>query len=85
MPFNSGKFKPGRAKTGGRKKGTVNKSILARQHAIAESMQMLGLAPEAIDEITPLAVMRLVVTARLRAGVRTSAAAAPEISSRRFT
>jgi hypothetical protein len=81
VPFNSGKFKPGRAKTGGRKKGTVNKSILARQHAIAESMQMLGLAPEAIDEITPLAVMRLVVTARLRAGDHAGALLAAEAAA----
>jgi hypothetical protein len=40
-------FQKGRAKIGGRKKGSVNKSIFARQQAIAESMQTLGLAPEA--------------------------------------
>ena len=46
-------FQPGRAKTGGRRKGSVNKSILARQAAMAEWMRMIGLAPETIDVITP--------------------------------
>jgi hypothetical protein len=50
-------------------------------------MQTLGLAPEAIDAITPLAVMRLVMTARLRAGDHAGAllaaeAAAPYVHAR---
>src|SRR5215468_6944214 len=69
-------FQKGRAKTGGRKKGTVNKTILARQQAITESMQTLGLAPETIDEITPLATMKLVMVSRLRAGDHQGALAA---------
>lgn len=61
-------FKPGHAKVGGRRKGTPNKSILARRRAIVESMHTLGLQPEVIDAITLLAIMRLVMVARLRAG-----------------
>ena len=61
-------FKPGHEKVGGRRKGSVNKSVLSRQQAVADAMRTLGLAPEAIDEITPLATMHLVMTARLRAG-----------------
>jgi len=48
---------------------------------------MLGLAPEAIDAITPLAVMRLVMTARLKVGDHIGAflaaqAAAPYVHPR---
>jgi hypothetical protein len=59
MPYKPGQFQPGRAKTGGRRKGSVNKIILARRQAIVEAMQTLGLAPETIEAITPLAVTRL--------------------------
>jgi hypothetical protein len=74
-------FQKGRAKTGGRRKGSVNKSILARQEAIGESMRTLGLAPGAIDAMTPLAVMRLVMTARLRAGDHAGALLAAEAAA----
>ena len=71
-------FKPGHEKVGGRRKGSVNKSVLSRQQAVADAMRTLGLAPEAIDEITPLATMHLVMTARLRAGDDAAALIAAE-------
>ena len=74
-------FQKGRAKIGGRKKGSVNKSIFARQQAIAESMQTLGLAPESIDTIAPLSVMRLVMVSRLRAGDHAGALVAAEAAA----
>jgi hypothetical protein len=40
-------FKPGPEKIGSRR-GSVNKSILARQRAIVEAMQTVGLAPEVL-------------------------------------
>jgi hypothetical protein len=74
-------FKPGHEKVGGRRKGTANKSILARQQAIAESMQTLGLAPESIDAIAPLSVMRLVMVARLKPGDHIGALLAAEAAA----
>ena len=74
-------FKPGHEKVGGRRKGSVNKSVLSRQQAVADAMRTLGLAPEAIDEITPLATMHLVMTARLRAGDDAGALIAAEAAA----
>jgi len=81
MRYQPGQFKPGHAKLGGRRKGTVSKIVLARQQAIAESLRTLDLAPEAIDAIAPLAVMRLVMVARLRAGDQAGALLAAEAAA----
>jgi hypothetical protein len=61
-------FEPGHKKLGGRRRGGINNRTLARQQAVAESLEALGLSAAAIDTITPLAVMRLVMTVKLKAG-----------------
>jgi len=61
-------FQPGRAKTGGRQKGTRDKRIIAREQLIADSLKALGLNVEQIDALNAIACMKLVMHHRLKAG-----------------
>ena len=81
MPGPGRPFQKGHPKLGGCKKGLLTKHTLARQKAISESLEMLGLQPQAVDAIAPLAVMRMVMAARLKAGDHMGALAAAEAES----
>ena len=74
-------FEKGRAKTGGRQKGTPDKKDVAREQLTAHALQVAGLSPLEIDALTPLAVMRLVMTARWRAGDHAGALLAAEAAA----
>jgi hypothetical protein len=61
MTRNAGTFQPGLAKVGGRKKGTLDKKVVAQRRLVAHALKATGLTPEEIEALSPLAVMRLVM------------------------
>jgi hypothetical protein len=81
MARSGGTFQPGHAKVGGRKKGSIDQKILARQQLVEHSLKAIGLTPEEIEALTPLAVMRLVMAARLKAGDHAGALIAAEMAA----
>jgi hypothetical protein len=77
----------GCAKTGGRRKGSVNKATLLRQEALNEAYSRMGITPEQLAEISPLKAMLVCMHRALEqrdyAAVLTAAtAAAPYVHPR---
>jgi hypothetical protein len=65
-------FQPGHPRYGGKAAGSRNKATIVheelRDQLIVEALQSLGLTPEAVEGISALTVMKLVMCSRLRAG-----------------
>ena len=68
MARSSTTFERGHTKVGGRRKGSVDKKVAARRQLAAMALQDLGLSAEEIAKLNSIAVMELVMHARLKAG-----------------
>jgi hypothetical protein len=80
-------FQKGRAKTGGKRKGTLNKKTEARMHLLADTEQALIQLGADPTRVSPLMVMCSVMCLRLqekdyKAAVEVAALAAPYVHPR---
>ena len=66
---------------GGKQRGTKNKATLAREQLVAHSLKSVGLTADEVEALTPLACMRLVMAARLKAGDHAGALVAAEAAA----
>lgn len=84
---NVAELRPKRAKTGGRKPGSLNKATLRRRQLLAEATIAAALKPEQLDDLNPLMVMRAIMRNRYAAGdydgaLAAAQAAAPYVHAR---